>query len=95
MTNQVEPGCDRQKLICPRRDYLEKVSAELLAALKAAHAHLDYCGYGDSWERECADASKLDEKITAAIAKAEGQAEQGEAAPPPTDEEIAGCGGMK
>lgn len=26
---------------------------KLRAALKAAGEHLDYCGYGDAWEREC------------------------------------------
>lgn len=27
---------------------------EPLALFKEASDHLDYCGYGDSWERECA-----------------------------------------
>ena len=27
---------------------------KLVAALREAAAHLEYCGYGDSWERECA-----------------------------------------
>ena len=44
---------------------------DLLIALKAAKEHLDYCGYGDSWERECAEESKLEEMIDTAIAKAE------------------------
>ena len=46
---------------------------ELLDALKDARDHLDYCGYGDSVERECAVAEKLEERIEAAIAKAEGK----------------------
>jgi hypothetical protein len=44
-----------------------KVARQLERALKAASEHLDYCGYGDSWERECAQASKLPEKIEAAL----------------------------
>lgn len=31
----------------------EKI-AMLRNALEEAQAHLDYCGWGDSWERECA-----------------------------------------
>ncbi len=27
----------------------------LVKALEAARDHLDYCGYGDSWERQCAE----------------------------------------
>lgn len=44
-----------------------KLEQQLLEALVAASDHLDYTGYGDSWERECAQASKLEEKIHAAI----------------------------
>jgi len=40
-------------------------------ALEAAKDHLDFCGYGDSYERECAFADKLPEKIEAAISVAE------------------------
>ena len=50
-----------------------EVIAELLDALKAAKEHLEYCGYGDSWERECAEAQGLQEKIEDAIAKAKGE----------------------
>ena len=28
-----------------------------------AKEHLEYCGYGNSWERECALAAKLEDKI--------------------------------
>lgn len=44
---------------------------QLYEALELAAAHLDYCGYGDAWERECASAAKLDEKIAAALARGE------------------------
>lgn len=42
----------------------------LLAALEDAVSHLEYCGYGDSWERECADDQKLPEKLDNAIERA-------------------------
>ena len=32
----------------------EKIK-QLHEALQAASDHLDYCGWGDSWERECAE----------------------------------------
>lgn len=38
-------------------------------ALKDAEFQLDYCGYGDSYERECARESKLPEKIESALAR--------------------------
>jgi hypothetical protein len=31
--------------------------------LKEAYEHLEYCGYGDSWERECAKEAKLQERL--------------------------------
>lgn len=46
----------------------EKI-ALLREALQAAQAHLDYCGYGDKWERECAAEEKLEEKINDALEK--------------------------
>jgi hypothetical protein len=48
---------------------LHEVNVELLEALEAASEHLDYVGYGDSWERECAHHARLPERIAAAIAK--------------------------
>lgn len=50
---------------------LTPLEKQLLKALKLASEHLDYCGYGDRWERECAQAAKLEEKIAAAIEAAE------------------------
>ena len=32
---------------------LEAENAQLKKLLHKAIDHLDYCGYGDSWEREC------------------------------------------
>lgn len=40
----------------------------LVAALEDARTHLEYCGYGDKWERECAEeyglAKKIDDALT-------------------------------
>lgn len=49
----------------------QKAVPVLLEALKEAREHLDWCGWGDSYERECARADGLPEKIDAAIAQAE------------------------
>lgn len=40
---------------------------KLYKALKAASEHLDYIGYGDKWERECAKASGVEKKIEQAL----------------------------
>jgi hypothetical protein len=52
--------------------HFESIAVELLEALKSAVEHLEYCGYGDSWERGCANHDKLPEKLQFAISKAEG-----------------------
>ena len=44
----------------------EKIT-EIREALEAAVSHLEYCGYGDSWEREGAEAQKLPERLEKAI----------------------------
>ena len=44
--------------------------ARLVGALGAARAHLEYCGYGDSYERECAKQEKLPQLIDEALADA-------------------------
>lgn len=49
----------------------QKLIRKLLRALKNAEQHLEYTGYGDSWERECAKDSKLPSKITSAISAGE------------------------
>jgi hypothetical protein len=46
--------------------------AALVQALAAAEEHLEYCGYGDTWERECATASRLPEIISEALRQARG-----------------------
>ena len=50
---------------------LTPLETQLLEALRAASEHLDYCGYGDKWERECAKAAGLEKQINAAIEAAE------------------------
>ena len=52
---------------------LHEMNQELLEALQQAEDHLEYTGWGDSWERECAREAKLPELISAAIAKAKDQ----------------------
>ena len=52
---------------------LHKAAPALLEALEAARDHLDFCGYGDGWERECAREQKLEEKIETAIKQAKGE----------------------
>ena len=49
----------------------EEYVREIEDALIAAEEHLDYCGYGDPWERECADQAGLSDKIGAAVSKIE------------------------
>lgn len=39
----------------------------LREALTAARKHLEYCGYGDKWERECAMAQGLEKQIDNAL----------------------------
>ncbi len=39
----------------------------LTKALQAAKEHLEFCGYGDDYERECAKESKLPELIQKAL----------------------------
>lgn len=45
----------------------KKVLDLLAKALKDSNAHLDYCGWGDRYERECADLEKLPEQNEAAL----------------------------
>ena len=47
-------------------------------ALKDASAHLDYCNYGDEWERSCAKESKLPKQIMDALGEFDKWAEDKE-----------------
>jgi len=46
----------------------DAVIAKLEDALYAASRHLNYCGWGDSWERECADEQGIPEQVEQALA---------------------------
>lgn len=46
---------------------MEELVKMLTDALAAAYEHLEWCGYGDSYERECARESKLEETILTAL----------------------------
>lgn len=66
----VEPLFRCQCSSLPKKDAEELIKRYSLApklykALKAARDHLDYCGYGDKWERECA--GNLEEQIEEAL----------------------------
>ena len=54
----------------------ETIRDTLLKALIAARGHLDYCGYGDGWERECAEEQGLEKQIEAAILVANSKQEE-------------------
>ena len=45
----------------------KQVTKLLYEALKDAQEHLEYCGYGDNYERECARDEGLPEKIAEAL----------------------------
>lgn len=65
----VEPSKKERKAIA----LLIAAAPDLLNALQAAERHLEWCGYEDNYERECAREQKLEKRITAAIAKAKGE----------------------
>lgn len=41
----------------------EKANERLWECFQLMREHLDYCGYGDNWERECAYHQKLPDKV--------------------------------
>ena len=45
----------------------DELVKKLGEALKDASEHLDYCGYGDSWERECAVHQELPKRVDEAV----------------------------
>jgi len=49
------------------------INEELLRVLKLARDHLEYCGYGDSYERDCARDEGLPRLIEQTIKRAEGE----------------------
>lgn len=68
-SNQTQADADGV-MVTVSRQALDEVLAQyvlLFDALKDAAGHLDYVGYGDSYERECADLAKLPQRIDAAL----------------------------
>jgi hypothetical protein len=53
------------------KEISQKVAHQLLEALKESLSHHEYCGWGDSYERELAREDGLEKKIHAAINAAE------------------------
>ena len=43
----------------------EEKLQELIKLFNEAVSHLEYCGYGDAWERECAEYKNLPERLEA------------------------------
>lgn len=54
-------------MIRPTYDEIIQLAIKLRIALKLAHGHLEYCGYGDTWERSCANDSGLPAEIETAL----------------------------
>ena len=50
---------------------MKKTIQQMVNALNKSLDHHEYCGWGDSWERECAKHHKLPEQIKDAIAQGE------------------------
>jgi len=46
---------------------VDALLAQCEEALKASWEHHEYCGWGDAWERDVAEAQKLPDKMTAAL----------------------------
>ncbi len=53
--------------------HLIVAAPDLLHALEQAREHLEYCGYGDSWEHEVAQHHLLPSVISTALNKARGK----------------------
>lgn len=45
----------------------KELITKLVETLQSASEHLEYCGYGDRWERECAQATNLEDRIMEAL----------------------------
>ena len=52
---------------------MREAALEMYEALDAAQAHLDFCGYGDEYERDCAREKGLPDQISIALTKARGE----------------------
>jgi hypothetical protein len=70
--NMINDSLGRQLTNCTDYNKLAEQNEKMLAMLKRAHKHLDYTGYGDSWERECAKGDGIIDELPALIAEIEG-----------------------
>jgi hypothetical protein len=52
------------------RTETKELIRDLYNALDSAKSHLEYCGYGDAWERECAEEQKIPEFVEAVMERA-------------------------
>lgn len=69
-THLVDHARDLERALTASEQARKEAEAEALrlrAALVIASDHLDFCGYGDRWERECAREHKVEETIAAAL----------------------------
>ena len=57
---------------------MDEFTRRLIEALKLAQHHLEYCGWGDPWERECALADGLPETIQGVLDEAENTGQSGD-----------------
>lgn len=66
---------NNDEVICPKCVHqfraipvnVQEEIATLKALLKESYDHHEYCGWGDSWERECARDSDLPGRIQEAL----------------------------
>ena len=56
-------GSAHPDLVTGAHDEIKRRFRELYDLLKEAQRHLDYCGYGDKWERSLAMEAKLPQRI--------------------------------
>lgn len=68
-TERIRTGCKIERPPKPTKKAVspKRLTKQLGEALRDAHAHLLYCGFGDKWEREVAEHCGLRETIEAAL----------------------------
>ena len=67
-------GNDYSDVFLPAIDEIERLREKcknMVLLLKDCDEHLDYCGYGDSWEREMAYSIDLPNRLEAALKEKE------------------------
>ena len=66
---QIKTLGNAQRVLLNKLDDCDETITELKNLLAEAIFHLDYCGYGDSWERECARDSGMIKRMDNALEK--------------------------